>query len=164
MTIFRIVLPFGKGQGDRVQKRKKTSLLFSLFHYLSSPPLFNWSITADHLWLLDEILSLLIHNLRSTHPHIFLSFLFESEGRAVPGYFSSDSCREWKMLLVTSFDISLDRKAFLLMAVCNIVIKQLSWNLCSHKTVVKLYWDFSPKCCLVWLWILVNPGFLLTVE
>ena len=154
----------GKGRGIGCRKETRHHSCFSLFHYLSSPPLFNWSITADHLWWLDEILSLLIYNLRSTHPHIFLSVLFESEGRAVPGYFSSESCREWKMLLVTSFDISLDRKVFLLMAVCNIFIKQLSWNLCSHKTVVKLYWDFSPKCCLVWLWILLNPEFLLTIE
>ena len=110
MTIFRIVLLFGKWEGDRAQKKNKAITL--VFCYLSRLPLFTWFLTADLLWWFYEILSLLICNLRSTHPHTFLSFSFESEARAVPWYFSSDSCREWKMLLGISFVISFDERYF----------------------------------------------------
>ena len=162
MTIFRIVLPFGNWKGDRAQKKNKATTL--VFYNLSGSLLFTWSLTSDHFWWFYEILSLLTRNLRSTHNHTFF-YRFHLKAKAgQSGDISPVTLAgNEKYYLGKSWYI-FRREVFLLSAVCNFFIKQHSLSSGFHNNVAKPYWDLNPKCCLVWLLILINWEFLLIIE
>ena len=162
MTIFRIVLPFGNWEGDRTQKKNKATTL--VFSNLSGSLLFTWSLTSDHFWWFYEILSLLTRNLRSTHNHTFFIVFIWKRRQGSPGIFLQWLSQGMKNIIWGKSWYIFRREVFLLSAVCDFFIKQHSLSSGFHNNVAKPYWDLNPKCCLVWLSILINWEFLLIIE